>query len=220
VDVSASRPTPLFIQPGDFMDGYSTYSLYQAIKLHFTSESYNFFQYDGKTRVSIDAFQKRRDKFLFHRLARKYRDDEMVPFLVANFVHSDNNWTKSLLEEQAEETYRDWKRTTDSMSKVYTEDLQKICPDPKEFNNLFKVEDGQFPPLLNLLMQKEVTIETMVILNNIFDFIRIWDKKISDDIIYPKVSRKVRKYGAFLAVNVDKYKLLTKETLLAQQNTI
>jgi hypothetical protein len=69
-------------------------------------------------------------------------------------------------------------------------------------------------------MQKEVTIETMVILNNIFDFIRIWDKKISDDIIYPKVSRKVRKYGAFLAVNVDKYKLLTKETLLAQRNTI
>jgi hypothetical protein len=202
------------------MNGYSTYSLYQAIKLHFTSENYNFFQYDGKTRVSVDAFQKRRDKFLFHRLARKYRDDEMVPFLVANFVHSDDNWTKSLLEDQAEETYRDWKRTTDSMTKIYLEDLQKICPDPKEFNNLFKVENGQFPPLLNLFMQKEITIETMVILNNIFDFIRIWDKKISDDIIYPKVSRKIRKYGAFLAVNVDKYKQLTKETLLAAQSTI
>ncbi len=80
------------------MNGYDLYCTYQAIKLHFTSENYNFFHYDGKTRVSIDAFQKRRDKFLFHRLARKYRDDEMVPFLVANFVHSDGNWTKSLLE--------------------------------------------------------------------------------------------------------------------------
>ena len=79
------------------MNGYDLYGLYQAIKLHFNSEQYNFFQYDGKTRVSIDAFQKRRDKFLFHRLARKYRDEEMVPFLVANFVHSDDNWTKSLL---------------------------------------------------------------------------------------------------------------------------
>ena len=202
------------------MNGYDLYCIYQAIKLHFTSESYNFFQYDGKTRVSVDAFQKRRDKFLFHRLARKYRDDEMVPFLVANFVHSDDNWTKSLLEDQAEETYRDWKRTTDSMSKIYIEDLQKICPDPKEFNNLFKVEDGQFPKLLVAFLQKDVTIETLVILNNIFNFIQIWDKKISDDIIYPKVSRKVRKYGAFLAVNVDKYKQLTKETLLADENTI
>ena len=196
------------------MNGYDLYCTYQAIKLHFTSESYNFFHYDGKTRVSIDAFQKRRDKFLFHRLARKYRDDEMVPFLVANFVHSDDNWTKSLLEDEAEETYRDWKRTTDSMSKIYVEDLQKIAT-KETFNDLFKVEDGQFPKLLVTFLQKDVTIETMVILNNIFDFIRIWDKKISDDIIYPKVSRKIRKYGAFLAVNVDKYKLLTRETLLA-----
>ena len=196
------------------MNGYDLYCTYQAIKLHFTSESYNFFHYDGKTRVSIDAFQKRRDKFLFHRLARKYRDDEMVPFLVANFVHSDDNWTKSLLEDEAEETYRDWKRTTDSMSKIYVEDLQKIAT-KETFNDLFKVEDGQFPKLLVAFLQKDVTIETMVILNNIFDFIRIWDKKISDDFIYPKVSRKIRKYGAFLNVNVDKYKTLTKETLLA-----
>ena len=195
------------------MNGYDLYCTYQAIKLHFTSENYNFFQYDGKTRVSVDAFQKRRDKFLFHRLARKYRDDEMVPFLVANFVHSDDNWTKSLLEDEAEETYRDWKRTTDSMSKIYQEDLQKIAT-KDTFNDLFKVEDGQFPKLLVAFLQKDVTIETMVILNNIFDFIRIWDKKISDDFIYPKVSRKIRKYGAFLNVNVDKYKLLTKETLL------
>jgi hypothetical protein len=196
------------------LNGYDLYGLYQAIKLHFTSEKYNFFQYDGKTRVSIDAFQKRRDKFLFHRLARKYRDDEMVPFLVANFVHSDDNWTKSLLEEEAESTYREWKRKTDSMSKIYVEDLEKIA-NKDNFNELFKVEDGQFPKLLVAFLQKDVTIETMVILNNIFDFIRIWDKKISDDIIYPKISRKVRKYGAFLAVNVDKYKQLTKETLLA-----
>ena len=144
----------------------------------------------------------------------------MVPFLVANFVHSDDNWTKSLLEEEAEETYRDWKRRTDSMSKIYEEDLRKICPEPKEFNQLFEVKDGQFPLLLNLFLQKEVTIETMVILNNIFNFIRIWDKKISDDIIYPKVSRKIRKYGAFLAVNVDKYKLLTKKVLLGDEIAI
>jgi len=195
------------------LNGYDLYCTYQAIKLHFTSEQYNFFHYDGKTKVSVDAFQKRRDKFLFHRLARKYRDDEMVPFLVSNFVYSDGNWTKSLLEEEAEQTYREWKRITDSMTKIYEEDLRKIAT-KETFNDLFKVEDGQFPKLLVLFMQKDVTIETMVILNNIFNFISIWDKKISDDIIYPKISRKIRKYGSFLNVNVDKYKLLTKKVLL------
>ena len=195
------------------MNGYDLYCTYQAIKLHFSTENYNFFQYDGKTRVSIEAFEKRRDKFLFHRLARKYRDEDMVSFLVANFVHSDSNWTKSLLEEDADATYKEWKRITDSMSRVYLDDLAKVCPDSKEFNDLFKVEDGQFPKLLVAFMQNDVTLETMVILNNIFDFVRIWDKKISDDIIYPKISRKIRKYGAFLNVDVSKYKLLTKKAL-------
>ena len=199
------------------MNGYDLYGLYQAVKLHFNSDTYNFFQYDGKTRISVDAFQKRRDKFLFHRLARKYRDEEMVPFLVSNFVHSDDNWTKSLLEEEAEQTYRNWKRITDSMSKIYEEDLRKIAT-KETFNDLFRVEDGQFPKLLVAFLQKDVTIETMVILNNIFNFIQIWDKKISDDIIYPKISRKIRKYGAFLNVNVDKYKKLTKEILTQDEH--
>ena len=201
------------------MNGYTTYCMYQAIKLHFSSESYNFFHYDGKTRVSMEAFEKRRDKYLFHRLARKYREEEMVSFLVSNFIHSDDNWTKSLLEEEAESTYKEWKRVTDSMSRVYVEDLQRIAT-KDNFNELFKVEDGQFPKLLIALMQKEITIETMVILNNVFDFIRIWDKKISDDIVYPKISRKIRKYGSFLVVDVDKYKALTKKTLLGDENTI
>jgi len=199
--------------------GYDLYGLYQAIKLHFTSDRYNFFHYDGRTRVSVDAFEKRRDKYFFHRLARKYRDDEMVPFLVANFVHTDNNWTKSLLEEEAEQTYREWKRITDSMSKIYVEDLKKVAT-KENFNSIFEVKDGQHPKLLIHYMQKDVTLETMVILNNIFDFVRIWDKKIADDIVYPKISRKIRKYGSFLNVDVNKYKLLTKETLLADENTI
>ena len=96
------------------------------------------------------------------------------------------------------------------MSKIYQEDLLRICPDATQFNDLFRVTDGQFPKLLNLYMQKEITMETMVILNNLFNYVSIWDKKISDDIIYPKISRKIRKYGAFLSVNTEKYKELTK----------
>jgi hypothetical protein len=202
------------------MNGYDLYCLYQAIKLHFTSENYNFFQYDGRTRVSVDSFEKRKDKFLFHRLARKYDSVDMVSFLVANFVNSDTNWTKSLLEEAAEETFREWRRVTDSMSRVYVEQLKGICSDPKEFNSLFEVKDGQHPKLLAHFLQGDIRIEILVILNNIFDFFKIWDKKIDDDVIYPKISRRVRKYGAFLTVDVDKYKKLTRQALLSDENTI
>jgi hypothetical protein len=196
------------------MNGYELYSLYQSLKLHFTTDKYNYFQYDGKTKTSIDAFQKRRDKFLFHRLARKYTEDEILLFLVSNFIERDNNWTKFLLEDEAEQTYRDWKHRIDLMEKTYEEDLHKICPDKKEFNKLFEVQNGQLPKLLVFFLQKEITLETIVILNTILNFLPIWDKKIEDDIFYPKISRKVRKYAPFLKTNLTKYKLLTKKILL------
>lgn len=202
------------------MNGYELYSLYQSLKLHFTSDQYNYFQYDGKTRISIDAFQKRRDKFLFHRLARKYEEGEMVLFLVANFVHSDDHFTKSLLGDEAEEVYQNWKRVKETLELVYEEDLKRVCPSSKDFNKLFEVQNGQFPKLLVALLQKEVTLETMVILNTILNFLPIWDKKIEDDILYPKISRKIRKYSPFLNPNLTKYKLLTKKILLEGKSTI
>jgi hypothetical protein len=74
--------------------------------------------------------------------------------------------------------------------------------------------------LLAHFLQGDIRIEVLVILNNIFDFFKIWDKKIDDDVIYPKISRRVRKYGAFLTVDVDKYKKLTRQALLSDENTI
>jgi hypothetical protein len=195
------------------MNGYDLFCTFNAIKLHFQSEKYNFFTYNGKTRVSVDSFQNRKDKYYFHRLARKYGDDEIVSFLVSNFVQDENVWSGKLLEPEADQVYLDWKRVTDSMSEVYKNDLQKVATSPEEFDQLFKVEDGQLPKLLSHLLQRDVCIETLVILNNIFDFIRIWDKKVTDDIIYPKISRKIKKYGSFLSVDVNKYKILTKKAL-------
>ena len=39
------------------MTGYETFSLYQALKLHFTNESYDFFKYNDKSNVSVSAFE-------------------------------------------------------------------------------------------------------------------------------------------------------------------
>ena len=202
------------------MNGYDVYGIYQAIKLHFTSETYNFFTYGGKTRVSVDSFQRRKDKFFFHKLGRKYGEDEIVSFLVANFINSNDTWSKSLLEEEAGLVYMDWKKTVQSMREIFKNDLLQLMPEPNpvEFNSLFLTE-GEHPKLLTAYLQKQIKIETMVILNNMVGYIQKWDKKIEDDIIYPKISLKIRKYGSFLEVDVSKYKALTK-SLLAVENTI
>ena len=195
------------------MTGYEFYKLYNAVKLHFSSEGYNFFTFDGHIRSSPDAFERRKDKYIFHKLARMYKEDEAVSFLVANFVAGNASWSRKLVSSEAAKAYTEWQRVTESMSETFKNDLARVVPVPAEFNKLFEVNDGQLPKLLVCLQQKDVSIETMVILNNILGFIKVWDKKIEDDIIYPKASMKIRKYGSFLHVNVDKYKNLLKSHL-------
>lgn len=203
------------------MNGYDVYGIYQAIRLHFTDKNYNFFTYGGKTRVSVDSFNKRKDKYNFHKLARMYSESEIVSFLVANFVHNDDNWSRSLIQDDATEVYTEWQRITQSMTNVFKDDIRKLMEgkQPQQFNDLFRVVNGEYPELLVRLMQKDITIETVVVLNNIFGFVPKWDKQISDDIIYPKMSLKIRKYGAFLSVDVTKYKQALK-TLLLNAETI
>jgi hypothetical protein len=195
------------------MTGYDFYKLYNAIRLHFSSESYNFFTFDGQIKSSVDAFEKRKDKYVFHKLARMYKEEVAVSFLVANFVAGNASFSRKLVSAEAAKAYTEWMRVTESMSETFKNDLARIVPVPTEFNKLFEVNDGQLPRLLVCLQQKDITIETMVILNNILDFIRIWDKKIEDDVIYPKYSMKIRKYGSFLTVDTSKYKNLLKTHL-------
>jgi T4 gene Gp59 loader of gp41 DNA helicase/T4 gene Gp59 loader of gp41 DNA helicase C-term len=201
------------------MNGYDVYGVYQAIRLHFTDKNYNFFTYGGKTRVSVDTFNKRKDKYNFHKLARQYSETEIVPFLVSNFVHNDSQWSRDLIQEGAREIYVEWQRVTQAMSNVFADDVKKMMGDkePNQFNELFRVPEGEYPELFTLLMQKDITHETVVILNNIFGFIPKWDKQISDTVIYPKMSLKIRKYGAFLTVDVAKYKQGLKTLLLAPE---
>jgi hypothetical protein len=69
------------------MTGYEAYTIFNSLKLHFTQESYDYFQYQGKTRSSIEAFERRKDKYFFYKLSRKWIDKkEYELFLVANLI--------------------------------------------------------------------------------------------------------------------------------------
>ena len=81
-------------------EGYDSYQLYLAMKLHFNSENYNFRQYNGNVKADLSSFMKRKDKFHFAKLARKYKD-KLIDFYIANLSQGDY-WAGELLEREAE----------------------------------------------------------------------------------------------------------------------
>lgn len=198
------------------MNGYEFCATYLAVKLHFTDEKYDFFRYGGKTKISEDSFLKRKDKFQFHKLAKKYGDDEVVAFLVSNFIADNKLWTKDLLQQNCVSNYTKWKRTMESLSYKFDNDFQKIM-NLGDINESFAAKDGNHPAVLTLYMQNEISLESLVILNKIMNFIPKWDKQIQEDIIYPKISFLIKKYSPFLlsSMNMDKLYNIIKKYLKA-----
>ena len=201
--------------------GYEAFGMYQAIKLHFTTDSYDFMKYGGKSKISVDAFDNRKDKYHFHKLSRRLTtQDELIMFLVANFIHNDTIWVGDLLTEESEAIYRQRQRVIQSMSYIFENDCRKIFDGVSNPNEVLQSDDGDYPRLLKMTLQKDTEIETLCILNNILGFLPLWNRKITDTVRWPQYSRKVTKYAAFLPKDGVKYKLILKKVLNENENVV
>ena len=196
------------------MTGYEAFSLYESLKLHFTKDSYDFFKYNGKTRVSVQSFEIRKDKYYFYKISRKYPNkDNLIDFLVANFVTDENIWVGKLLEEEAHLRYLARQKVIQSLSYIFENDCKLIFEDCKLNPNELLKTDGDYPILLTKALRKEIQIETLCILNTVLNFLPMWTKKIADTIQWPIYRQKIVKYAAFLPQDSVKYKLILKKVI-------
>lgn len=187
------------------MDAFSAYRTYIAIKNHFNSKTYDYFKYSGRTRVGLSSFEKRKDKYFFHKLSKH---GDCVNYLVSNFLEGDC-WVGDLVNEQtAEKTYRNWKKRIESLGYIFTNDLDRLN---SNFNINLAVEDGQHPYLLKLYLRKEISPETILIINDLTGCFKVWNKKIEEKIIWPTEYVKLKKYRPFFTIDLEKYKALTLE---------
>ena len=136
--------------------GFETYKLYHALKLHFASNSYDYFKYNGKSRVSYTNFTSSAGKYQFVKLSRKHNLEEMKDFLVANFIEGKGDWIGDLLSE-GEERYLKWQKRIQSLTYTFTNDIVFILESYEDDREIpFKVFDGQSPDLLGLVLRNSL----------------------------------------------------------------
>jgi hypothetical protein len=204
------------------MTGYEAFCLYSSLKLHFSTPSYDFFKYNGKVSTSVEAFENRKDKWHFYKLSRRFNNVEQAQdFLVANFVADSNVWIGSLLHNEADITYRIRQKVIQSLTYSFTTDVTNLFRTVDgDHNEILKSYDGQYPYLLQRFLHEGMTLESMCILNSILNFLPIWDKKISDTIQYPNISRKFKKYTPFIPIDKTKYKLILRKIIDENKETV
>ena len=179
------------------MDAADVFLTYCAIKAHFSRDNYDYHKFGGKTKTKRDSFYKRKDRFFFARLSRKYKSkEEIESYLVSNYVACKGGWVGKFDDE----VYKEWKRKTQSLSYNF---VSELTPYAERFEELFEWGDTH-PLLLREYLGKRLSMETMIILDELTHFQKKWN---DDDMIWKDVKKLMNKYKKFLTIDKNKCKV-------------
>ena len=194
------------------MTPIEVYKTYLAFKNHFTKKNYDYFKYCGKTNASSSAFNKRKDRYFFERMSRKKDEDEIKQFFLANFIECDDPdrlWIGEIIRS-GNDYHSSWLKRFQGLTYLFENESEFITK--QNFEDLFLVKGYSHPEILKKYLQKDISIETMVILDTMLNYTKDFNKKMSDP-VWETVGLKIKKYKPFLNINIDRFKEILIERL-------
>jgi len=189
---------------------FDAYRCYLSLKNHFTKDHYDYIKYRGKTRATVKAFYKRKDRFWFEKFSRQKTDKEVEEFFVSNFISCDDPeslWIGEIIQK-GDDRYKSWQKRIQSLSYIFKEETQQLFEN-KKVDEVFNCSKGHSHILKSYLGGK-TSLETLVICDIIFEYGVNYDKRLKDP-VWETMSRRIKKYKPFLHIDSLKYKKILKE---------
>ena len=175
--------------------------MYCAMKAHFGKGNYDFVEYRGKTRIKRETFYKRKDRHFFVRLSRNYKTEEEIKnYFVANFIKNKKGYIANFNDAN----YESWKLKRQGFFNLFEAEMTPLV---HSFENLFVVENNKHPKLMKEFLGSRVSLETMIIVNDLVDYERAWNKELEDDIVWPELKKLMNDYKRFLTIDREQYKI-------------
>ena len=182
------------------MEPIDVYLMYCAMKAHFSRKDYDFLTYKGKSRVPRDSFFKRKDRVFFVKLSKKYSEEDLKNYFVANFIIEKQGYIANFNDEN----YEQWKEKRNNFYDIFTEEIR---PFVKNFNPIFKVKNSEHPFLLKEYLGKRVSLETLVILDELIGFSKNWDRNLAEDYMWYDINKLMKNYKRFLTIDKKQYRI-------------
>ena len=77
----------------------------------------------------------------------------------------------------------------------------------EEFEPLFEVKNNSHPKLLQEYLGDRVSLETLIILDEMVNYSDDWSRAMLGDFIWTDVKKLMKNYKGFLTIDVKKYKI-------------
>ena len=69
-------------------------------------------------------------------------------------------------------------------------------------------KDDEHPILLKEYLGKRVSLETLIVLDELVEFSKTWNKKLSEDYIWQDIKKLMNNYKRFLTLDKEKYRMV------------
>lgn len=182
------------------MKGFQTYQIYQSLKLHFTTD-YDAVKYNYKTAVRQDTFERRKDRYFFEKLSRRFNKEKLIHYFTANLIHNPQAW----IGDMTEEIYNDYIARYDKLTYMVTQDMKLMAEKGYSFDDICSTSDNNSTnPLLESLRADEIHLESVVLVDILVNFL----KKLKRDLNDP------------LGINKELIDLLLKYKLIMLQSPL
>lgn len=183
------------------MEPIDVYLMYCAMKAHFGKTDYNFIKYGGKSRVSRNSFFKRKDRYFFVKLSKKYKtENEIRNYFVANFMMEQRGYVANFNDEN----YEKWQNRQNNFHDIFTNEIQPMIQD---FNSLFEIKKSEHPKLMKEYLGKRISLETLIILDELVEYSEKWNEHLKDDLLWPDLKKLMNNYKWFLTFDKKQYRI-------------
>ena len=173
-------------------DGYEVYMMYLALQRHFTTD-YDYFKYNGKVRGSKESYQKRNDMWSFEKICKIIPENNRLDFMVANFLENPQCWVKNMDISH----YNTYIERHKNITSIFKQDLERIKQEGPA--KVMQVTQS-YPKIYDMYIKKDITLETLVILNRIFPFVDKHVEQVQVPFVFPDIVKKIKNYEQF-AIN-------------------
>lgn len=194
--------------PSPPLKAYDVYAMWLPLYLHFSTD-YDYFKYKGKTTASTkSAYMKRGDKYDFFQLSKRIPKEQMLYYFASNMAHEPMSASQlnSLQAKAVFDRYSHFRSTYPVMAIRETFALAPSGNLPSTFNS-----DAECPLIIQAHLRGEVSLETIVCLDQLFKIVKGWEGK--DDPILADMSNKIAKYSPFIKFDTSTLMMEIRELI-------
>ena len=197
----------------------AVYKLYLVMKNHFAGR-YDAIKYKWEIKITEKAFEKRRDKYFFKKLAERFTFKEIYLILLSNMVANPDFWVGDV-DEDTIVFYRQYIGKLRRIDNIFVDDVKNLYEFSRmkgiPLSTVFQYSVKSSTSYISKLVQSGViSYESFLILDSFLDIINKHDE-IATDFVWNEFSKKLNAYRKLVEISneeIVKYRNLMKQTLI------